>query len=146
LLWFIIKKEEYQKAIENYQYSLDLKLIYLPSNHPSLAITYTNIGDLYYQMKDYHLALDYHQKALQIQQRALPNTHVALALTHHGLAKTFDKLNQNSDAILHARQALQISQRASNSINALELIHYQAELDRLCNKEKGSFEGCIWSR
>jgi tetratricopeptide (TPR) repeat protein len=119
-------------------------LIYLPSNHPSLAITYTNIGDLYYQMKDYPSALDYHQKALQIQQRALPNTHVALALTHHGLAKTFDKLNQNSDAILHARQALHIFQHAHNCINGLQLIHYQAELDRLCNKENGSFGGYIW--
>jgi tetratricopeptide (TPR) repeat protein len=139
------KKREYQKALENHQYSLDLKLIYLPPSHPTLAITYTNLGDLHYQMKDYPSALDYHQKALEIQQRALPSTHVALALTHHGLAKTFDKLNQNSDAILHASQALQISQHARDCIDGLQLIHYQAELDRLCNKENDSFEGYIWS-
>jgi tetratricopeptide (TPR) repeat protein len=129
------RQNEYEKALDNYQYSLDLKLTYLPSNHSSLAVTYTNIADLYYQMKDYLLALDYHQKALEIQQRALPNTHIALALTHHGLAKTFDKLNRNCDAIIHARQALHIAHCARNSINYLEVIHYQEELDRLCNKE-----------
>ncbi len=129
------EQNEYKKAIDNYQQSLDLKLNYLPSNHPSLAITYTNIADIYYQIEDYHSARDYHKKALEIQQRALPNTHIALALTHRGLALTFEKLNQNSDAIIHARQALHIVQHTRTSINHERTIYYQAELDRLCNKE-----------
>lgn len=128
------KQSEYKKAIENYQQSIELKLNHLPSNHPSIALSYTNIGDLYYRMQDYRLALEYHQKALDIQQRTLPDTHISIATTHYGIAKALEKLNQTNEAIIHVRQALYISECARNSTDESEINHYQAELDRLCNK------------
>ncbi|CAF4577189.1 unnamed protein product, partial [Didymodactylos carnosus] len=38
------EKCEYDKALENYESTLEIQLKSLPSNHSSLATTYNNIG------------------------------------------------------------------------------------------------------
>ncbi|CAF4735499.1 unnamed protein product [Rotaria sp. Silwood1] len=53
----------------------------LPPNHPSLAISYGNIGGMYCAMGDYAKALEFGEKALAIQQKSLPSTHSAIKRT-----------------------------------------------------------------
>ncbi len=58
----------YEKALEIYQKTL-------PANHPHLAISYNNIGAVYYNMGEDSKALSYVEHALGILQRSLPPNH-----------------------------------------------------------------------
>ncbi|CAF3634168.1 unnamed protein product [Rotaria sp. Silwood1] len=72
---------DYSKALEFYDKAHKIKEATLPPNHPSLAISYGNIGGMYCAMGDYAKALEFGEKALAIQQKSLPSTHSAIKRT-----------------------------------------------------------------
>ena len=53
---------KYGKALEFFQNCLDIQLKSLPSNHPSIAASYGNIGSVYDSKGEYDQALEFHQK------------------------------------------------------------------------------------
>ncbi|CAF4967443.1 unnamed protein product [Rotaria sp. Silwood1] len=77
--WYTIS--DYSKALEFYDKAHKIKEATLPPNHPSLAISYGNIGGMYCAMGDYAKALEFGEKALAIQQKSLPSTHSAIKRT-----------------------------------------------------------------
>jgi hypothetical protein len=50
----------------------NVREIQLPPNHPSLAASYANYGDIHESMGDSSTAHSYHQRAFNIGQRSLP--------------------------------------------------------------------------
>ncbi len=67
---------EYAKALEYYEKSLDIRQKTLPAYHPPLAISYNNIGNMYYYKRDYSKALEYYERALDIWTSLLPANHI----------------------------------------------------------------------
>ena len=72
---------QYDLALGCYEDVLEIEKN-LPENHPSLAITYNNLGCLYSRMKNESLALDNYNKALNIQLVSLPPNHPQLASSY----------------------------------------------------------------
>ena len=44
---------EYSKALEYYEKDIEITKIALPQNHPDLATSYSNIGQVYNDMGEY---------------------------------------------------------------------------------------------
>jgi hypothetical protein len=60
---------EYAKALDHYQQSLQTSLIYLQPDHPDLAPIYKGIGDLYLNQSDYIHAIENYEKAIELLTR-----------------------------------------------------------------------------
>jgi len=60
---------EYSKAFDHYQQSLETSLIYLQSDHPDLAPIYQGIGDIYLNQNDYIHAIGNYEKAIELLKR-----------------------------------------------------------------------------
>ena len=66
--------DEYPKALSSYEKGLAIQQQSLPPNHPDLAMTYNNIGNVYFNMDEYPKALSSYEKALAVKQQSLdPN-------------------------------------------------------------------------
>jgi tetratricopeptide (TPR) repeat protein len=61
-----IYMNEYAKALDHYQKTLQTSLIYLQSNHPDLVPIYKAIGDTYLNQKDYIHAIENYEKSIQL--------------------------------------------------------------------------------
>jgi hypothetical protein len=57
---------EYAKALDHYQQSLQTSLIYLQPDHPELAPIYKGIGDTYMNQSDYIHAIENYEKAIEL--------------------------------------------------------------------------------
>ncbi|CAF4705952.1 unnamed protein product, partial [Rotaria magnacalcarata] len=68
-------------ALHFYQKALKVENQVLPTAHPSIATTYTNIGQLHFTMKNMAPAFDCMHKALTILLDVLPKNHPQLAIT-----------------------------------------------------------------
>jgi serine/threonine-protein kinase len=75
----------HEKALEIYQETL-------PPNHPLLATSYNNIGEVYFKMKDYSKALSSYEHALHIQLRSLPSNHPDTGTVRENIEKVKTQL------------------------------------------------------
>jgi len=57
---------EYGKAFDHYQQSLQTSLIYLQPDHPDLVPIYKGIGDIYVKQSDYIHAIENYEKAIEL--------------------------------------------------------------------------------
>ncbi|CAF1167451.1 unnamed protein product, partial [Didymodactylos carnosus] len=57
----------------------------LPSNHPSLATTYNNIGLVHDEKGEYDKALENYERTLEIELKSLPSNHPSLATTYNNI-------------------------------------------------------------
>ncbi|CAF0880008.1 unnamed protein product [Didymodactylos carnosus] len=65
----------YQQSLKQHEKALEIRLKYLPEQHPYIAYTYEWIGRLYQDKNDHELALDYFSKAANILKKVLPSNH-----------------------------------------------------------------------
>ena len=84
----------------------------LPSNHPSLASSFNNIGEVYRNMREYSTALSFYEKGLEICQKTLPPNHPSLAVSFYNIACLFTNMENYSKALSYLQRALDIWQRS----------------------------------
>jgi tetratricopeptide (TPR) repeat protein len=60
---------EYAKALDHYQQSLQMSLMYLQPDHPDLAPIYKGIGDTYLNQSDYIHAIENYEKVIELLKR-----------------------------------------------------------------------------
>ncbi len=65
--------------------SLMIREAVLPSNHPSLATSYNNLGMVYFSMGEYKKSEEYYIKFLTIAEAVLPSNHPDLATSYNNL-------------------------------------------------------------
>jgi tetratricopeptide (TPR) repeat protein len=83
---------EYSKALSYYEKDLEIFQKTPPANRPHLAISYNNIGSVYYYTGEYPKALKYFERALDILQRSLPPNHPHLKTTKESIEIVKKKL------------------------------------------------------
>ncbi|CAF4213494.1 unnamed protein product, partial [Rotaria sordida] len=76
---------EYSKALSSYERSLEILKIALPPNHPDLAASYNNIGNVYYNMGEYSKALSLYERSFEIRKIALPPNHPDFAQSYNNI-------------------------------------------------------------
>ena len=82
---------EYSKALSYYEKALEIRKQSLPSNHPDLALSYNNIGAVYYNMGEYSKALSSFEKALEIRKQSLPSNHPDLAKSYNNIGTVYSE-------------------------------------------------------
>jgi tetratricopeptide (TPR) repeat protein len=103
---------EYQEAITFYEKSIKIYKKTLPPNHPDLAKSYNNIGNVYYNMGEYAKALWYYEKALKIRQQSLPPNHPDLAKSYNNIGAVCDNMGEYSKALWYYEKALEIKRQS----------------------------------
>lgn len=84
----------------------------LPSDDPTLALIYNNIGCNYHYMGDHHESLEYHQKALDIRKKVLSADNTALALSYDNAGSAYNSLGEHEKALEFQQKALVIMENA----------------------------------
>jgi tetratricopeptide (TPR) repeat protein len=102
---------KYTEAITYYEKSLKIREKTLPVNHPSLAISYGNIGLVYHNMGEYSKALSYYEKALEIKQKTLPANHPDFAQSYNSIGEVYRNMGEYSKALSYYEKALEIRQK-----------------------------------
>ncbi|CAF0889357.1 unnamed protein product [Adineta steineri] len=124
----LIKDDQgkYEEALTRYEKSLAIYQKTLPSDHPSLTMSYNNIGNVHRSMGNYPEALSSHEKALKIQQQSLPSNHPDLAYSYSNIGNVHAKM-----ALSSHEEALEIKQQSlpsnhpslASSYNNIGLVH-----------------------
>jgi tetratricopeptide (TPR) repeat protein len=109
--WIKDDQGEYAEALIFYEKTLEIEQKTLPSNHPNLAISYNNIGNVYNNMGEYSKALSYYEKALEIYQKSLPPNHPNLATSYNNIGLVYDNMKEYSKALSYYEKDLEISKK-----------------------------------
>jgi tetratricopeptide (TPR) repeat protein len=81
-------------AIEYYNKTLEVQKASLPSDHPSIALTYNNMGSFHHGRGNHAKALEYYEKSLCISRKTLPPTHRDLVRTENNIRKLNDDMKK----------------------------------------------------
>ncbi|CAF1347603.1 unnamed protein product [Adineta ricciae] len=118
----VIKSQQgqYEEAMVLFKISLMFCLRSLPSSHPYVASSCSNIGALYLSMNDYTNALSFFEQALKIQLKSLPSNHPDVATSYNNIGAVYASMGDYSKALPFYEQALKI-QRESFPANHPEM-------------------------
>jgi tetratricopeptide (TPR) repeat protein len=70
-----VEKHNLNLALERERLVLDIRLKYLPLSHPNVAVTYSNLGEVYVRRCEFKEALKCFDEALRLSVKYLPNGH-----------------------------------------------------------------------
>ncbi|CAF1281675.1 unnamed protein product [Didymodactylos carnosus] len=84
---------EYNNALQFYNQSLEIDQRTLSKDHPNLATSYCNIGQVYSNMGHYTKALEYYEKSRQIYMIALPENHPDLATSYNNIGQVYSNMS-----------------------------------------------------
>ncbi len=99
---------EYDKALDYYFQSLQIKKELLGEKHPDIAVRFNNIGIIYNLKGEYYKALEYHSKALQIRQEILGEKHPAVAMSFDNIGLVYSNSGEYNKALDYYFKSLQI--------------------------------------
>ena len=83
---------EYPKALSSHEKALAIRQQSLPSNHPDLAMSFGQIGNIDFTIGQYSKALPLCQRAVQIAEQSLPPNHPHLQWYKNNLDNVKKKL------------------------------------------------------
>jgi tetratricopeptide (TPR) repeat protein len=101
-------------AHEPHPHTLTLKICQktVPPNHPTLANSYNNIGNVHDIMSEYVKALSFYKKALEIKQKTLSPNHPSLATSYNNIGDVYNSMGEYSKALSFYECVLDILQRS----------------------------------
>ncbi|MEE1092130.1 MAG: tetratricopeptide repeat protein, partial [Prevotella sp.] len=62
-------------ALEYHNKALGIREKVFGTEHPDVALSYNNIGEVYHSQGDFQKALEYHNKALEIYKKTIGTEH-----------------------------------------------------------------------
>jgi Tfp pilus assembly protein PilF/energy-coupling factor transporter ATP-binding protein EcfA2 len=99
---------DYEKALDYYYKSLEIRKETLPSNHPFIATSYNNIGVIYKNKGDNDKALEYYYKSLEIYKETLPPNHPDMATSFNNIGVIYKNKGDNDKALEYYYKSLEI--------------------------------------
>ncbi|CAF1444681.1 unnamed protein product [Adineta steineri] len=125
------KQGKHKEALTYYEKSLALYQKTLPPYHPTVASSYSNIGNVHYDTSNYSEALFAHEKALEIKQQSLPSNHPSLANSYNNIGLVYCDMSNYPRALASHEKALKIRQKSlppnhpdlAMSYNNIGLVH-----------------------
>ena len=99
---------EYNKALEFYKQCLDIKLKTLGNQHPSVATSYTNIGNIWCLKGEYDKALEFYQKCRDIRLKILGAEHPLVASTNNNIGNICHEKGEYDKALEFYQKCLDI--------------------------------------
>ena len=81
-----------RQALEHYKKALDIDLPVLGEKHPSVATTYSNMGNVFDSKGDYDAALEHYKKARDIRLSAFGKKHPYTLRVSNNIRKIRQKM------------------------------------------------------
>ena len=130
---FLRKYAKYDKALELEQQLLRICEELYGLEHPSTAISYNNIGTVYYNQGDYSKALEYNLKALSIREKVLGLEHPDTTTSYNNIGLVYDNQGDYSKALEYYLKALSIREKVfglehpstATSYNNIGVVYYE---------------------
>ncbi|CAF1367965.1 unnamed protein product [Rotaria sordida] len=110
--WAYDDMGEYSKALSSYDQALEIRKIALPPNHPDLATSYNNIGNVYAKISEHSKALSSYERSLEIRKIALPPNHPDFAQSYNNIGSVYDNMGEYSKALSSYERSLEIQKIA----------------------------------
>ena len=99
---------DFDKAIEHYQKSLDVRRKVLGEKHPFIAWTTNNIGLVYLDLGDYHNTLKYLKKGLEMRIDIFGENHLSVAESCNDIGLVYGDMGYYDEALGYGKRALKI--------------------------------------
>ena len=84
--------------------SLNIRLSIFGECHPDVAMSYNNIGGVYYSQCDYAKALEYYEKSLEISLSIFGECHPDTVDTVENIAVSYLKMEDYENALLYIKR------------------------------------------
>ena len=98
----------YIKVEEIEKYILEIQIEKYSENHPNIATSYNNIGNILDKQGKYLEALEYYEKSLRIRKETLATNNPNIATSYNDIGNVLDKQGKYSEAIEHYEKCLYI--------------------------------------
>ena len=99
---------EYIKALEYYHKGLEIELKTIGEEHPSVAISYNNIGSIWDTKGEYDKALEYYHKSLSIRLKTIGEEHPSVAVSYNNIGFIWEKKGEYDNALEYYHKGLEI--------------------------------------
>ncbi len=103
---------DYQKSVEFNKKSYDVRILFLPEEHPAVATSLDYLGSGYLMQGESDLAFSSLTRAMEIRQATLGNDHPMVAESHNNLGNAYYHLGQIEQAKQEYTFALETWQAA----------------------------------
>jgi|GEM_PF-3486694 len=90
---------DFESALIWHGKAIEIKERTLGKEHPSTAISYSNIAGIYFDKGDYKKSEKYYRMALAIREKKLGGDHPDTATIYHALACIYEKQGKNNEAL-----------------------------------------------
>ncbi len=108
---------------------------HLPPNHPDIASSYNNLGNVYLDLQQYDLAMEYHKKALDIYIKSCPAQHPDIAMSYRNIGHIHEKKGQWKQAMDNYQNAAAIYRNSLASDHS-DVIQIQEAIKRVSPRLK----------
>jgi tetratricopeptide (TPR) repeat protein len=98
ILYYCFKK--YDEAMNCYEHSLELMLVYLPATHPDISSVYDSMAEIYEKQNELDKALDILYKSLDTTQKRPESEPRELANTYGRIAEIYNKQKKFEEAAI----------------------------------------------
>ena len=115
---------EYDKALNFYRHSLDIREALFGRMHSRVGIGYMNVGNVYYRMNANDEAKRNYELALEILQKTAPHKKKNLEWTMSNLALVYDALGDFDASIRLHRQAIALIKSMQQQDQSSLIISY----------------------
>ena len=100
------------KALAYYEKSLAIYSVLHPADHPKIAISKTNLGIAYVQLKLYGDAINNFNEAKKIWEKIYPDGHPNTALLLRNLGRTYAKLNDQKVSAQYYQNSIALYEKS----------------------------------
>jgi serine/threonine protein kinase/tetratricopeptide (TPR) repeat protein len=107
------RESKYDEALADAKRALELELRALGPDHPIVAGTYHQLGNIYFQTAQYPEAVDSFQRSLAIRQRTVGQDHPLLVKPLVGLANVYGDSGDHDRAFAMYQRALAVLKRVN---------------------------------
>ena len=93
----------YEEALKCHYEALDMRKKTLPPEHPDIAVSFNNIGLVYYRQEKLDKAIDYFNQTLEIEKKIMKSNNPSLIITLNNIGYVYASLGQYDQAFIHFR-------------------------------------------
>ncbi len=97
-----------KKSMGYFEKSLEIRLATLGKAHPSMAVSYNNLGSAYSALGETKKAIGYYEQSLEIWLATLGRAHKYVAVSYNNLGLAYSALGETEKAIESYEESLKI--------------------------------------
>ena len=98
----------YKQALSDYKQAYEMRQNLHTGNHPDIAASLNNIGNVYFDLRQDQEALKYYEQALEIRQDLHTGNHPDIAVSLNNIGNAYWHLRNHSKALEYYEKALEM--------------------------------------